>query len=105
MKAFLLAAGFLLLPPKLFPIYMPPPEDQGGGFVTEYYVGVDQDAGDLCVTLFPALTPGPGRRVLACTGGSLSILPNPCAPQYADESFAAVVCHEKAHQLFGWKHP
>lgn len=105
MKTLLLAAGLVLLPPKAFPTYMPTLEYQGGGFALDYYVGLDEDAGNVCVALYPDLAPKPGTRILACSGQRVSVLPNPCSPQYADESFAAVVCHEKAHQLFGWKHP
>lgn len=49
----------------------------------------------------------PHWTIYACTnrGQRRSILPDPCLPQYAGESFAATACHEKGHANgWGWEY-
>jgi hypothetical protein len=48
---------------------------------------------------------GGQNKIAACAqiGGGTMILPNPCQPRFAGETFAAIACHEKGHTL-GWKH-
>jgi hypothetical protein len=50
----------------------------------------------------------PHWTIYACTNTTQrrSILPDPCLPQFAGESFAATACHEKGHANgWGWEYP
>jgi hypothetical protein len=41
-------------------------------------------------------------NAVACTLGSIVILPPPCERKH--EYYAAIVCHELGHRFGGWKH-
>ena len=41
-------------------------------------------------------------NAVACTLGSMVILPPPC--EFRHEYYAAIVCHELGHRFGGWKH-
>lgn len=72
-----------------------PPEDMRGAAVADPVLFTDQETIDaLC---------GGRDHFTACSqiGGGPMILPNPCQPRFAGESYAALVCHEKGHTL-GW---
>lgn len=43
----------------------------------------------------------PGRFVAACVVGEITVMPDPCA--YPEDTYAKLMCHEKAH-LLGWRH-
>lgn len=49
---------------------------------------------------------GDGGIVLACSFGTRLVLPNPCSPEFAGQSFARLACHEMGHAN-GWpgNHP
>jgi hypothetical protein len=39
----------------------------------------------------------PGYVILACASGQTIAMPNPCKPEYYGQSYARLMCHEKAH--------
>ena len=43
----------------------------------------------------------PGRTVVACAQDDVIVMPDPCL--YRDDSYAKLLCHEKAH-ILGWAH-
>lgn len=94
---------------KQFPGLMPPTEyravPEGGTWVLTLYLPREKVQG-ACVTLGKVPEPERGAAILGCTlpnaWGGFTIQPNPC--EAADESRAALACHENAHVL-GWVHP
>jgi hypothetical protein len=41
-------------------------------------------------------------EAVGCAAGSVVIMPNPC--DFPRQSYAALLCHEKAHAVSGWRH-
>jgi len=80
------------------PIYAGLPPERywmtDAGAITLYV----NDVAAHCGTVAP-----PGMTVLGCTrhfeGGTVIVLGNPCL--FADELYARIACHERAHSL-GW---
>lgn len=72
-----------------------PPERMRGSAVAGAVFFTDQGMIDLLC--------GGHDYVVACTDtvSGVMILPNPCQPRFAGESYAALACHEKGHVL-GW---
>ncbi len=74
-----------------------PPVEQQGDSVGGPVFFVDQARIDeLC---------GGKGKIIACAtvNGTAMALPNPCQARFRGESYAAVLCHEKGHNL-GWGH-
>lgn len=80
-----------------FPI---PQEYQGGAVVTVHFVDTQEEIDSACGKA-PA-----GMTKLGCeTEAGELVVPNPCSYPEAknDDSFAHLMCHEKAHKN-GWRH-
>lgn len=74
----------------------PPPGKRGDAVALPVYFTDQAGIDYLC---------GGKDQFIACAqiGGGIMVLPNPCQPRFAGESFAAVACHEKGH-ILGWSH-
>lgn len=71
------------------PVPIPPPEYQGMGVTT---VAFSSDPATDCHV----------GNAIACNMGSVVIMPNPCT--FAEEYYAALMCHELGHRFKGWNH-
>lgn len=113
MKAALLLSGGLLFMPG--PVLAPrPPVEYIGNTaqVIEVLYADPSVVHAVCRDLINTGNP-PSQRIpddwtiYACTNTKerRSLLPDPCLPQFANESFAATACHEKGHANgWGWEY-
>lgn len=73
---------------------MPPAKYQGNLLVSVQFADWNQ-IGPLCG--YPEVN----GRYEGCSLPGHMVLPNPCDPEFAGQSFARLACHEKGHEL-GW---
>lgn len=114
MKASVLSLSGLLFMQSGTPLAPRPPEQFTGNTpepITVFYAEpfmVDTVCRELIEKGNPANQQiPPNWTIYACTNTASrrTILPDPCLPQFAGESFAAVACHEKGHANgWGWEY-
>lgn len=114
MKAAALSITGLLFMQSGSPLSPRPPEQFTGNTpepITVFYADpatVDAVCRGLISTANPPSRQVPANwTIYACTNMATrrSLLPDPCLPQFAGESFAATACHEKGHANgWGWEY-
>lgn len=60
-----------------------------------------RDVEQMCLNVARADAPPPGRKIAGCAQNRTIVVPDPC--EYTDDSYAVLLCHEKAH-VKGWRH-
>jgi hypothetical protein len=89
MKLIPILAAIALAGCATHPVTIPPKRFQGLGMTQVVFV---YDTASECHM----------GNAMACTLGSMMILPDPC--ERSHEFYAALVCHELGHRFRGWKH-